>query len=141
MSVSITARLKTWHPATQTERTLKTASCPLSVDVRPLVAFASKMLPRLRPQSVRLFYGVPAPILDVEFGTDRKGTQWSVTFELPARYVMTLFNRMMAQSNAKAIGVATLAIDSEDAGGETLPVPTVSASALAEMTAVSAAIN
>lgn len=141
MSVSITARLKTWHPATQTQRTLKTARCPFSVEVRPLVAFASKMLPRFAPLSVRLLYGIPEPALTVEFGTDRKGTQWSVDFEVPAQDVMTVFHRMMGESNAVAVGVATIPIESDGDGGETLTVPTVSAHELAEMTAVSAAVN
>lgn len=141
MSVSITARLKTWHPATQTQRTLKTAHCPFSVEVRPLVAFASTMLPRFTPQNVKLLYGITTPTLLVCFGTDRKGTQWSVDFEVPAKDVLTVFNRMMCESNAEAVGVATVPIESDGDGGETLTVPAVSASALAEMTAVSAAIN
>lgn len=142
MSAFTTARLRTWHPATRTERTWKTQRVPFSGDPTALVGFARQMLPRLQPTIARLLYGGCPLTFEVSFGTDRKGTQWKVEFELDATCFLTFFNCVLQQPHAYAIGGAAMPIEDEGGdGGELLPVPRVSSQALADMVAVTAAIN
>ena len=142
MSAFTTARLRTWHPATRTERTWKTQRTPFSGDPTALIAFARRMLPKLQPTIARLLYGSGPLVFEVCFGTDRKGTQWGVEFELDAACFQRFLNRVLQQPNALAIGLAVMAVaDDPGTGGEELPVPRVSSHALADMAATTAAIN
>lgn len=136
MSASITATVKTWHPASQTERALKVARFPLSSDPYVLLKHARGMLPKLRPCVMSLARTDKALFFYVSFGADRKGTAWSVWFPLHDSRHHAEFIYLMIRGKELNYLMAGVSLDDGDGdGGETLKVPKVAIEAFNELTA------
>ena len=140
MSAVTNSRLKTWHAATRIERILKTKQVPFSGDPHALVKCAVEILPAFQPTGAVLLFNAQALTFSVYFGHDRKGTTWSVEFDIAPESFLPFLKRVMAGPDAEAVGMARMAVTSED-GGEELPLPRLSPQALAHVSAISPAIN
>lgn len=136
MSASITATVKTWHPASQTDRNLKVARFPASTDPYVLLKHAREMLPKLRPHAMSLCRTDKALFFYVSFGADRKGTEWSVWFPLHDSRHHAEFAYLMLRGKELDYLMAGVSLDDSDGdGGETLEVPKVAIEAFNDLTA------
>lgn len=135
------AVVKTWQPNGRIERTLTTKWLTVSTPARFIQA-AAALVPRWQPRRVHLSLfdssagEAASAALVLNFGHDEKGESTSVSVTLEERDVNTLLAYMLATDMITAVTVfGDLRPNVEGDGGEELPVPAVSASALAMMQA------
>lgn len=129
-------RLETWQPSTQRKRVLKTRRVAYAAgNVGALLKDAAKINPRWNVMSVRLLVNPERGDyqLDLCFGSDQQGVSTAAYVYLESDDVPTVAAYLFATLQP-FIAMAQFTPTADD--GDGLPLPKMSAAALAEMATV-----
>jgi len=127
------AKLKTWQPSKQKERTLKTRRVPF-ISPGGLIKASSKLWPGWKVLDIQLFDGETQATLILSFGTDKDGVMTSVDVKLPRQDLPAMAMYLLARTKIKAFCFIGAALDRDD---EELIVPKVSPAELEAMQSAS----